>query len=185
MTGSFIPTCLEQIFPEQPKPLAVGFGRVYLTFPDPVEGTSAVLSTFPKGGYKRKRVVGGIVEYLPSGNSAVKGSCSEPLYQWDLKAVVTEQDLRLFETLVYRQDYKRRTDRDAFHVFLDDLIMPITESSVSSFRSEVTGSEASTVSFAQTVNYYARFKTYIPLEEIGDYEKTGQGWTISFKAYEL
>lgn len=185
MTDSFVKTCLDEIFPQQPKPYGIGFGRIYLTYPDPVEGTTVTLTAFPEGGYKRRIEMGGTVEYLPSGNSAVKGVCSEPRYQWDLSAFVTEQDLRLFQTLTYRQDAKRRDTRADFEILLDDLIQPITEESVSPFRAVVPGSESARVTFAQTTNYYARFKVYIPLSEIEPVEKAGQGFKISFKAYEL
>jgi len=184
MPDSFVKTCLGQIFPPQPKPYNIGFGRIYLTFPDPIEGTSATLSAFPEGGYKRQTEMSGTIEYLPSGNTSVKGICSEPLYIWDLSAYVTEQDLRLFQTLTYRQDAKRRSTRTDFGILLDDLIQPITESEVSPFRSVVPGAESSTVSFAQTINYYGRFKVLIPLNTIEPIEKTGQGFKISFKAHE-
>lgn len=183
MTGFYVPTCFdERIFPEQPQPRHVGFGRIYVTYPGN-PGTSSVFSAFAEGGYQRKHESSATVEYLPNGATVIKGVCTEPKFTWDIQAFCTTHDYRLFQTLTYRQDYKRRDSRTDFHLLLDDLIQPITEKTVT--RALVPQTEASKIVFAETVNYYARFPVYIPLNEIEIPEFVGQGVKISFKAYEL
>lgn len=181
-TGHFVPTCFEErIFPyRDPIPVNVGRGRLYVTYPGS-PGTSATFTAFDSGGYSRRCESAATVEYLPNGSTSIKGICHEPKYVWDIKAFCTEHDYRIFQTLTYRQDYERRKTRDDFEIYLDDLIQPITEKSVT--RALVAGTTS--ITFAQVVNYYARFPVYIPLNEIEPVEFVGAGLKVAFKAYEM
>ena len=139
--------------------------------------------SFPKGGYKRTAAQGAELEYSYDGTPVVRGQCFMPKYQWNIEAHLSREDLSLLMGLAEAQDNARRKPpRQDYACLLDDLILPITETSPRKRPLAETSSYQH--SFGQRTEFYARFQVLVPINTI-EVEFLGNGYKARFSMQEL